>query len=33
MLHFKKEVGIDSKEGQADVEVDPDEDDMDDVNI
>ena len=33
MLQFKKEVGIDSKEGQADVEVDPDEDDMDDVNI
>ena len=33
MLQFKKEVGVDSKEEQADVEDDPDEEEMDDVNI
>ena len=33
MLHFKREVGADSKYEQADVEKDPDEEDMDDVNL
>ena len=33
MLRFKKEVGVDSKEEQADVEDDTDEEDMDDVNL
>ena len=33
MLRFKKKVGVDSKEEQADVEDDPDEDEMDDVNL
>ena len=33
MLHFKKDVGVDSKEDQADVDDDPDEEDMDDVNL
>ena len=33
MLQFKKEVGVDSKEEQADVEDDPDEEEMDDVNL
>ena len=33
MLLFKKEVGVDSKEDQADVEDDPDEDEMGDVNL
>ena len=33
MLLFKKEVGVDSKEYQADVEDDPDEDEMGDVNL
>ena len=33
MLHFKKEVGVDSKEEQADVEDDPDEEEMDNVNL
>ena len=33
MLQFKKEVGVDIKEEQADVEDDPDEEEMDDVNI
>ena len=33
MLQFKKEVGVDSKEEQADGEHDPDEEEMDDVNL
>ena len=33
MLRFKKEVGVDIKEDQADVEDDPDEKEMDDVNL
>ena len=33
MIRFKKEVGVDSKEEQADVEYDPDEEEMDDVNL
>ena len=33
MLRFKNEVGIDSEEEQADVEDDPDEEDMDNVNL
>ena len=33
MLRFKKEVGVDSKEYQADVEDDPDEEDMENVNL
>ena len=33
MLRFKKEFGVDSKEEQAGVEDDPDEEDMDDVNL
>ena len=33
MLQFKREVGVDSKEEQADVEYDPNEEDMGDVNI
>ena len=33
MLQFKKEVGVDSKEDQAGVEDDPDEEDMDDINL
>ena len=33
MLQFKKEVGVDSKEEQVDVEDDPDEEDMDNVNL
>ena len=33
MLQFKKEVGVDSKEEQVDVEDDPDEEDMDNANL
>ena len=33
MLRFKKEVGVDSKEDQVDMEDDPDEDDMDNANL
>ena len=33
MLQFKKEVGVDSKEDQADVEDDPDEEDMENISI
>ena len=33
MLQFKKEVGIDSKEEQSDLEDDPDEEDMGNVNL
>ena len=33
MLRFKKEVCVDSKEYQVDLEDDPDEEDMDDVNL
>ena len=33
MLRFKKEFSVDSKEEQAGVEDDPDEEDMDDVNL
>ena len=33
MLRFKKEVGVDSKEYQADVEDDPDEEEIGDVNL
>ena len=32
-LQFKKEVGVDSKEQQADVEDGPDEEDMDDISL
>ena len=33
MIRFLKEVGVDSKEEQADVEDDPAEEDMDDANL
>ena len=33
MLKFKNGVGVDSKEEQADVEDDPDKEEMEDVNI
>ena len=33
MLRFKNEVGVYSKEEKADVEDDPDKEDMDDVNL
>ena len=33
MLSFKEDVGVDSTEDQADVEDDPDEKEMDDVNL
>ena len=33
MLQFKKEVGVDSKADQAYVEDDPDEEEMDDINL
>ena len=33
MLQFLKEVGIDSKEEQVDAEDDPDEEEMDDINL
>ena len=33
MLRVLKEVGVDSKEEQADVDDDPDEEDMDDANL
>ena len=33
MLQFKKEVGVDSKEEQVDGEDDPDEEEMDDINL
>ena len=33
MLHLKKGVVVDSKEEQVDVEDDPDEEDMDNVNL
>ena len=33
MLQFKKEVGVDSKEDQTDVEDDPDEEEMGDINL
>ena len=33
MLQFKKEVGVDIKEDQADVDDYPDEEKMDDVNL
>ena len=33
MLQFKKEVVVDSKEEQADVEYDPDAEDMDDMHL
>ena len=33
MLRFKNEVGVDSKEDQAHVEDDPDEEEMGDVNL
>ena len=33
MQCFKKEVGVDSKEEQADVEDDPDEEDMEAVKL
>ena len=33
MLRFKKEVGVDSEEEQADVKDDPDGKDMDDVKL
>ena len=33
MLQFKKEVGVEIREEQADVEDDPDEEEMEDVNI
>ena len=33
MIQFKKEVGVDSKEEQADVEDDPGEEEMDDENL
>ena len=31
LLHFNKEGGLNSKEGQVDVDLDPDEEDMEDV--
>ena len=33
MLHFKREVGVDSNDEHADVEDNPDEEDTDDVNL
>ena len=33
MLQFKKEIGVDSKEEQVDVEDDPDKEEMDDINL
>ena len=33
MLWFKKEVGVESKEDQTEVEDYPDEEEMDDINI
>ena len=33
VLRFKKEVSVESKEEQADVEGDPDEEEMDGVNL
>ena len=33
MLHFKKEVSVYRKEGQEDVEDDPDEEEMEDVRL
>ena len=33
MLWFKKEFGVEIKEEQADVEYDPDKEEMDDVNL
>ena len=33
MLQFKKDVSVDNKEYQADVEDDPDEEEMDDINL
>ena len=33
MLWFKKEVGVDIKDDQADMEDDPNEEEMDDVNL
>ena len=33
ILNFNKEVGIDSKEEQVDVEDDPHEEEMEDVNL
>ena len=33
MLQFKKKVGVDSKEYQADVEDDPNEEEMDGINL
>ena len=33
MLRFKKEFSVDSREEQADMEDDPGEEDMDDVNL
>ena len=33
ILHFKKEVGAGIKKEQADVEDDPDEEEMDDINL
>ena len=33
MLQFKKGVGVDSKEEQVDVDNDPDEYEMDDINL
>ena len=33
MLQFKKEVGVESKEERADVDGDPDEEEMEDINL
>ena len=33
MLQFNKEVGVDSNEEQVDVEDDPDEEGVDDINL
>ena len=33
MLRFKHQLGVYSKEEQVDVEDDPDEEDMDDINL
>ena len=33
MLGLKEEIGVDSKENQVDVEDDPNEEEMDDVNL
>ena len=33
MIQFKMEVGVESKEDKADVEDDPDEEEMDNINL